>query len=236
VSEESRREIALITEGDSALTLSNKARSSLIERGRSDAAMLTALAALRKAAEQGYADCQYNLGVMYQNGFGVGIAQDYYEAAFWYRKAAEQGDAVAQHNLGVMCYCGQGLPRDYSEAATWFRKAADQGLKDAQVNLGRMYANGQGVPQDYAESAKWFRKAADQGDADSQFSLGEAYHNGRGVKQDYVLAHMWENLSVSNSTGEEQSMRAKARDEVARQLSPQQLAEAHRMAREWRPA
>ena len=43
----------------------------------------------RLAAEQGYADAQYNLGVMYANGHGV--SQDYAEAAKWYRLAAEQG-------------------------------------------------------------------------------------------------------------------------------------------------
>ena len=53
-------------------------------------------------AEQGNADAQYNLGVMYDNGQGV--RQDYAEAARWYRKAAEQGNAKAQYNLGSMYY------------------------------------------------------------------------------------------------------------------------------------
>jgi uncharacterized protein len=52
------------------------------------------------AAEQGYAEAQYNLGVMYGNGNGV--VQDYAEAVKWYRLAAEQGNAKAQNNLGVM--------------------------------------------------------------------------------------------------------------------------------------
>ena len=53
-----------------------------------------------QAAEQGDADAQYNLGVMYANGRGV--RQDDAQAVQWYRKAAEQGDAEAQFNLGVM--------------------------------------------------------------------------------------------------------------------------------------
>ena len=52
----------------------------------------------RKAAEQGDASAQYNLGVMYENGHGV--EQDDEQAVFWYRKAAEQGYADAQYNLG----------------------------------------------------------------------------------------------------------------------------------------
>lgn len=45
------------------------------------------------AAEQGYVSAQYNLGYMYDKGYGV--EQDYREAEKWYRLAAEQGDADA---------------------------------------------------------------------------------------------------------------------------------------------
>ena len=60
----------------------------------------------RKAAEQGYADAQYNLGILYANGQGV--TQDYAEAARWYRKAADQGDAIAQINLDDLARKAQG--------------------------------------------------------------------------------------------------------------------------------
>ena len=54
----------------------------------------------RKAAEQGHADAQCNLGIRYTNG-QEGLKQDHAEAVCWYRKAAEQGHAKAQYNLGV---------------------------------------------------------------------------------------------------------------------------------------
>ena len=60
----------------------------------------TAFSQWMPLAEQGDADAQYNLGVMYDNGEGV--TQDDAEAVKWYRRAAEQGNAFAQHNLGVM--------------------------------------------------------------------------------------------------------------------------------------
>ena len=88
----------------------------------------------RKAAEQGDAEAQFNLGIMYHNGQGV--PQDHAEAARWYRKAAEQGDADAQFNLGLMYHNGQGVPQDHAEAARWSRKAAEQGHAGAQFNLG----------------------------------------------------------------------------------------------------
>jgi hypothetical protein len=105
----------------------------------------TALRLIRPPAEQGNADAQFGLGVMYSKGHGV--PQDYAAAASWFRKAADQGDAVAQSNLGMMYANGQGVRQDYAAAVSWYRKAADQGDTAAQLNLGGMYANGQGVTE-----------------------------------------------------------------------------------------
>ena len=88
-----------------------------------------AVECFQKAAEQGLADAQYNLGVCYDNGDGV--PQSYPEAVKWYRKAAEQGFAKAQYNLGVCYYNGQGVPQSYPEAVKWIKKAAAQGDSDA---------------------------------------------------------------------------------------------------------
>ncbi len=54
----------------------------------------------RKAAEQGCAPGQRDLGVMYFEGRGV--TQDAAEAVRWSRMAAEQGDVQGQNNLGWM--------------------------------------------------------------------------------------------------------------------------------------
>jgi len=78
-------------------------------------------------AEKGDAQAQYNLGVMYEKGFGV--PQDYAEAIKWYRKAEAQGFALAQYNLGVMYEKGFGVPQDYAEAIKWYRKAEAQGQR-----------------------------------------------------------------------------------------------------------
>ena len=123
----------------------------------------------RKAAEQGFADAQRNLGDSYYDGEGV--PQDYTEAAKWYRKAAEQGDAGAQWWLGSMYEDGEGVPQDYTEAAKWYRKAAEQGDGDAQMSLAGMYEDGRGVPKDIREAQKWYRKAAEQGTDNAAFRL-----------------------------------------------------------------
>ena len=80
-----------------------------------------------QAAEQGDAEAQYNLGVMYAQGQGV--RQDDAQAVQWYRQAAEQGYAQAQSNLGVMYYNGQGVRQNYKIAKEWFGKACDNGLQ-----------------------------------------------------------------------------------------------------------
>ena len=80
---------------------------------------------IRRSAEQGYADAQFNLGLAYYRGEGV--SQDYTQAVSWYRKAAEQGVAAAQYNLGVCYYKGEGVSQDYVQAVSWWCKAAEQG-------------------------------------------------------------------------------------------------------------
>ena len=121
---------------------------------------------------------------------------------------------------------------DYAQAMKWFRLGADQGDAFAQYNLGFMYQEGQGVPQDYAEAVKWYRLAADQGLANAQSNLGNMYYNGQGVLQDYVLAHMWFNLAAAR--GEEAAV--KNRDVTASEMTPDQLTEAQRLARDWKPS
>jgi len=111
-----------------------------------------------KAAEQGDAVAQYNLGVLYHEGHGV--PQDDAQALAWWRKAAEQGDVAAQYNLGRLYYDGHGVLQDYTEAALWWRKAAERGDAATQFSLGGLYYSGQGVPQDYAEAYFWYGLAA----------------------------------------------------------------------------
>jgi tetratricopeptide (TPR) repeat protein len=86
----------------------------------------------RKAAEQGEAQAQFNLGWLYYTGQGV--TQDYRQAADWFRKAAEQGFAKAQYNLGLMYGTGQGVAQDYIEAHKWWNIAGGGGNSDGIKN------------------------------------------------------------------------------------------------------
>ena len=162
--------------------------------------------------------------------------EDDQEAAKWLQLAADQGDARAQTVLGLMYGTGEGVPKNDQEAAKWYRMAADQGYALAQFNLGLMYYHGEGVPKDYQESIKWYRKSAEQGDADAQVALGRMYRKGEGVPRDYVLAYMWMNVAVSNSTEEDdRERRGKVLDETQRKMTPEQISEAQKLSREWKP-
>ncbi len=125
---------------------------------------------------------------------------------------------------------------DYATALREWRSLAEQGNAGAQSNLGVMYDKGQGVPQDDAEAVGWWRKAAAQGHAEAQLSLGIRYGKGQGVPQDYAQAHMWFNLAASRlPPGEDRDAAVNNRDIVAKWMTPAQISEAEKLAREWRP-
>jgi TPR repeat protein len=117
----------------------------------------TAMLLLRPLAENGNAESQYRLGVMYAEG--QGIVQDYAEAAKWFRKAADQGVAEAQFRLGAAYWRGQGVPKDSTEAMKWLRDAADQGHVDGQISLGILYQDEQSPILSYM----WFKLASAHG-------------------------------------------------------------------------
>ena len=118
---------------------------------------------------------------------------------------------------------------DYATSLRLWRSLAKQGNAQAQNNLGLMYDRGQGVPQDYREAMKWYRKAAEQGDADAQFNLGVMYANGQGVQRDYVVAHMWFILAAASGDNQAQLLVPAQKSK----MTPDQIVEAQRMAREW---
>jgi TPR repeat protein len=121
---------------------------------------------------------------------------------------------------------------DYATAIRLWRPLADQGNAIVQTILGTMYTGGGGIPQDYATAVSWYRRAADQGNPIGQQLLGDMYANGHGVPQDYVLAHMWFNLAAATGMVE---TAAADRDMVAAKMTPAQIAEAQKLAREWKP-
>lgn len=130
-------------------------------------------------------------------------------------------------SLGVAAY----QRGDYVTALREFKPLAEQGDAFAQGYLGAMYDKGKGVAQDFQEAVRWFRLASEQDLDGAQANLGIMYVRGTGVPQDYVLAYMWLNLAAAQG----QKDAVVARDSLAKVMTPPQIAEAQKLAREWKP-
>jgi len=120
-----------------------------------------ALELLLPIAEEGNAEAQVALGLMYAKGQGV--TRNYQEVLKWFRLAAAQGNVEAQFRLGAMYAKGKGVTQDYQEAVKWFQILAAQGNAQGQYKLGLMYRSGQGVAQDNVHAHMWFILAENQG-------------------------------------------------------------------------
>lgn len=118
----------------------------------------TAIVIFRELAKRDNRDAEFMMGVMYENGYGVG--KNDATAAGWYLKAAEAGLASAQYNLGVYYQVGRGVRKSAAEAVRWFSLAARQGHAAAQNNLATYYLTGEGIDKDPVEAWKWYDLAA----------------------------------------------------------------------------
>jgi Sel1 repeat len=163
---------------------STSASSAAISATKGDEIM-----SLKKAADQGHAKAQFNLGLLYYIGEGVEANKE--QAFMWFHKAAVQGDLKAQFNLGVLYTTGKGVEVDKEKGFMWFHKAAVEGYSKAQFNLGLLYSTGKGVEVDKEKAAMWFRKAAEQGDSKAQLIVGAMHEKGEGIEVDEEKAFMW---------------------------------------------
>ena len=166
----------------------------------------TALRLLRPLAEHGDAHAQFDLGVIYNNGRGV--LQNFATAYKWFSLAAAQGD----------------------QTAAQYRDIVQQSMSSAQTGP---LEDGEAAYQrgDYSTALRLLRPLAEHGDAHAEFDLGVIYYNGRGVPQDFVTAEMWFNLAAAQ--GDQTA--AQYRDTVQQGMSSAQVAEAQKLAREWKP-
>ncbi|MDJ0512081.1 MAG: tetratricopeptide repeat protein [Methyloceanibacter sp.] len=128
---------------------------------------------------------------------------------------------------------------DYAEAIKAMTPFAKEGDRYALFMIGFMHERGQGVPQDYAEAAKWYGQAAELGHPNAQNNLGVLFKNGRGVPKDPVSAYKWFSLAADGYQPAEIGHRERAlsnKQEVAGDMSSEQLAEARQQIESYRAA
>jgi hypothetical protein len=212
---------------EAELTRSDNAAELLIAHkiGQSDG--------VREAAVAGNADAQFSIGEIYLRGDGVDrvlpVEERMSRAARWFRRAAEKGHAASQYRLGTLYELGQGMDKDAAEAARWYALAAEAGHVKAMHNLAVLSLANGGNDGGYGTAVHWFTKAAERGLRDSQFNLGVLYERGLGVPKDSAAAHHW--FALAASQGDAKAV--ERRDQLAAQLSPQELKQDERQALSW---
>ena len=172
------------------------------------------------AANQGNVFAQHNLGVMYESRPYIQPKQ--YERREWFRPKVEEGYTVDTILLEPYYLQGMGIQRDHYKAVKWYEMAAEQGVAASQFNLGL-------IAWDKKEQVKWLLLAAEQGHDTAQFNLALMYIIGDGVLQDYVQAHKWFNILAAN----ESEVALRKRENIAKKMTTEQIAEAQKLAREW---
>jgi len=197
-----------------------------------------AILELEPLAESGDSEAQFALGKMYHLIGGDNREQasrrdrsdtrSQSELRDLAIQAAEQETLEAQKYLWKDFYNISGLDFEYiypsKKIIHWAQIAADRGDPDSQAFIGIQYQNGKVLLQDYVKALHWFHRAAEQGHERAMFHLGELYSEVKGVEEDLVQAHKWFNLAHASSK----------RDALAKKMTNEQIAEAQRLAREWK--
>ena len=187
----------------------------------------TVLSKWQPLAERGDAKAQFNLGMMYFDGYGD--ENNYFAAAKWFWRASKQGHAKAQLKLGTMYYQGIGVNESKSKAAKLYKMSAKRGNGKAQTLAGLVYGEGLGVDQDFEEASKWYQLAANQGYATAQYNLGVMYRDGSGVDMDSVKAYSWMLIASENDNDDANN----DKDDLEDNMSLEQVSEGKKIAAKW---
>ena len=130
---------------------------------------------IRKQAESGNQEAQYQLGQLYYNG--EKLRKNYRTAFEWFSKAAESGHVVAQRVVAEMYISGKKIGKDHKKAFYWMLCAAMQGDIIAYEQLADMHVNGKGNMQDREKAVEWFRKTTIPEKTEVQYKLGEIFYS-----------------------------------------------------------
>ncbi len=165
-------------------------------------------------------------------------AGDYADAVEALQPLADAGDPIALYSLGILYSAGgKDLPKDYGKAMSWFLKAAEKRDAGSMRQVAIAHEKGLGVPANPASAVDWYGRAADRGDALAQLNLGIMRAKGEGAPQDPVGAYKWFTLASNGIFYDnEEAKRAEtktSRIQLASKMSPPQIQQAEKQAREW---
>lgn len=142
-----------------------------------------------KAAEQGHAKAQLEVGYSY--GTGRGTSKDRYKAFSWYQKSANQNNEIAAYNVGLYYENGYGVVKSPTKAFEYYMKSADLGYSSAKRAVANCYKSGFGTQQSYKEAFKLYSELADASDTKAEYELANMYLKGNSVEKDTIAAIEW---------------------------------------------
>ena len=144
----------------------------------------------QKAADQGYADAQYNLARQYQTGSGIEKSTEL--AIKWFNKAAAQGSEEAKKELAEL------VPVNSLKGFSLYDRS--KGLNNEKATLTQEQINKivkEGYVAfndgDYSKALEIWLKAAEAGNATAQTNLGIQYSYSFGTKLNKEKALYWLN-------------------------------------------
>ena len=118
-----------------------------------------------KAAEDGHAAAQNNIGLSYLHALGA--PKDEKIAFSWFEKSAKQGSPYAQSELAMLYYEGKGVEQNTQKAYDWWLSAAKQEDEYAQFNLASLFLEQKDIKQAYY----WFTRASNNNHPGAEAAL-----------------------------------------------------------------
>lgn len=203
----------------------------------------TAIPILKKAAELGNAEAQYNLGVCFQQG--AGVSQDDKIANEWFLKSASQGWKDAQFKLAYSFATGRGVSQDNKKAFQWALKCAEQNDPECIFNVVSSYMEGFGTEKNIDSMMVWANRLGSLENPENlqlsasitsaRLQLAQMYKDGNYVQKDLVRSYSWlllYNESKRDFSILEQQKNIEFIKELEKQLTKAQLATAKKVAEE----
>jgi hypothetical protein len=188
----------------------------------------------RMAASKGSGEAQFALARAYATGRGVKQSAD--QALVWLTRAADGNFEPAMIDLAQLYDDGRGVPKDQAKATDLIRRAAEAGGPDAQYLYAERLAAGTGVVQDQKQAWTWFQRAAEAGQPAALYKIGRIGMTAPKSLEDTINAYVWISLAAQRATGELKGEAARERGELAKQLTPSDIAIATKRIKAWKPA
>lgn len=188
------------------------------------------LAKLRLIADQGNAEAQYFVGMLYNLGIG-GASRDPTVAFEWFKKSTTGNDPLGAYKVGCY-YAGQfpdAVSVDADKALAHKLIAAKAGYSLAQSDVANSYFQ----RGDFAAAEKWWTLAATQGYAPAANNLSFLYFEGKGVPQDRVKSVAWFRIAYASMRKKMDTKAQEHLDKIARDMTPSDIADAEKLVSRW---